>query len=113
LNDDIVEHIGSVSSFRYNFALHIYITFLYSFGVSVLNVSPSCYQELFDEITKIEQVSSIDELHNTTLKNYVIPKMKALGHPPDDPYKQLKMTIEAFYKYWNSDRYVNLLSLIK
>ena len=107
INDHIVELIIQRSDGYQRFALDIYRRFLQMFGHIVMKVDSKEYQRILQEALDRDNVQSDEYLSRETLR-FLIEEYKKLAPIPQDPYVQLRMTIEAIFCSWNTKRYVQL-----
>lgn len=104
ITDHIVELIIQRSDGYQRFALDIYRRFLQMFGHIVMKVDNKEYQKILQQALERDNVQSDEFLSRETLR-YIIDEYKKLAPIPQDPYVQLRMTIEAIFCSWNTKRY--------
>lgn len=103
INDHIVELIIQRSDGYQRFALDIYRRFLQMFGHIVMKVDNKEYTRILQDALERDNVQSDEYLSRETLR-YLIDEYKKLAPIPQDPYVQLRMTIEAIFCSWNTKR---------
>ncbi|MCP4283296.1 MAG: pyruvate, phosphate dikinase [Gammaproteobacteria bacterium] len=110
LNDKAVEGLTNVSSNR-RFALDAYRRLINMFGDVVMGVPHEKYEEEFDRIKAKYKVALDTDLNEEGLDELITAYKKVYREGtgedfPQDPYLQLKKSIEAVFKSWNIPRAV-------
>ncbi|MEM7755997.1 MAG: pyruvate, phosphate dikinase [Planctomycetota bacterium] len=110
LNDDAVEGLAKLTKNR-RFAYDAYRRLINMFGNVVMGVDHAHFEAAFDKVkTKYHAVSDTDvpeEGMVEVVKAYHTVYRKRVGDEfPQNPFKQLEMSIEAVFKSWNADRAV-------
>jgi len=106
LNDKIVEEL--VKKYEPKFIYDIYRRFLQMFGDVVLGIEHDKFEEALESVKDEAKVKLDTDLSVEDLKE-VIKKYKKIYSDskkklPEDPYEQLKMSVEAVFSSWNNDR---------
>jgi len=108
LNDKSVEGIAKISGTE-RFAYDSYRRFVQMFGNVVLGMEHSDFEQILEEKKRSRGVTMDTELDSKDLKD-LVSKYKELVEKetgeafPDDPREQLRMTIDAVFGSWNTDR---------
>lgn len=103
LNEDIVGRLAHYPGASRRFALEVYARFLRDFGVVVMDVDPILYNAVRDGLKKNEGVDRTRDLSARALR-IMIDSYKSIAEPPEDPYEQLQLAIEAMYMSYRSER---------
>mmetsp|Transcript_9952 Transcript_9952/g.16384 ORF Transcript_9952/g.16384 Transcript_9952/m.16384 type:complete len:342 (+) Transcript_9952:173-1198(+) len=104
MNDAIMESMIRLTENK-RWAQATYIKFLRMFGTVVRGVDSAKYQTVFDMACKKYNMPHESLLTSTQLVD-VIAEFKKLADVPEDPWEQLKLSIEAVYRSWYSPRVV-------
>ncbi len=107
LNDKTVEALARQSNNR-RFALDCYRRFIQMFAEVVLKVDHYLFERLLEQVKTEYQAASDMELEPQALEKvidsyFVIIKDQGKTFP-QDPWKQLLMSIEAVFSSWNNQR---------
>lgn len=108
LNDETVDGLAKLTSNK-RFALDSFRRFLQMFGNVVLGISKSKFEEILQEVKRLNNISLDIDLTEEHL-DQVIRKYKELIKEeigddfPQNPYVQLNMAKEAVFKSWNNER---------
>ena len=102
INDEIVTLIAAATR-NTHFALDVHRRFLRSFGVVVLGVDKSRYDNIVDSVLKSKgrQEGSGFDVADLTL---IITAFKGVAIVPADPLQQLRMAIQAIFESWFNPR---------
>lgn len=117
LNDKTIEGLVNLTGDK-RFCYDSYRRFLQMFGSVVLDIDKTAFEEILEGM-KLEQSVRLDsELNETALVRLVeifkkIIFEKTGSEFPEDPFVQLKMSIEAVFKSWNIPRAVSYRNLYK
>lgn len=108
LNDDTVNGVIQKTG-NERFAYDCYRRFVQMFGDVVMGVGHDLFEEALEDKKKEAGVKMDTELSAENLKELVskfkkIIKANAANDFPENPYEQLKLSIEAVFNSWNSDR---------
>lgn len=110
LNDQTVIGLAKKSN-NPRFALDSYRRFLQLFGKVVFGIDDKKFENVLEKEKHIKNVQVDSDLNEESLKKIVL-EYKAicenhLGKPfPEDPYKQLELSIEAVFRSWMGERAV-------
>ena len=110
MNDETVE-IFAKKTGNERGAWDSYRRFITMFGDVVMDVKHALFEEILDNAKETKGVMIDTELDTEDLKA-LIPKYKALVKKeagkdfPQDPWEQLKMSIDAVFSSWNTPRAV-------
>lgn len=102
VNDFVVQRLTAITS-NPKFALDVQRRFLQMFGTVVLNISQEKYSKILADTKVKEGVTMDDELSTKALQS-IVNDYKLLGEVPNDPFEQLKMTINAIFDSWLNPR---------
>ncbi len=108
LNDVVVEGLAKLAN-NARFAYDSYRRLIQMFGDTVMGVPHDDFEHALAEQRKKAGVASDPELQTADLK-MVIEQYKEIyakhtGHPfPQEPLKQLELSVEAVFKSWMGDR---------
>jgi pyruvate, orthophosphate dikinase len=102
LNEEIVTRLAHYPGASRRFALEVYARFLRDFGVVVMNADSILYDAVRDGLKKNEGVAKTRQLSTRALR-IMIDTYKSIAEPPDDPYEQLQLAIEAMYMSYQSE----------
>ncbi|MGM0589065.1 MAG: pyruvate, phosphate dikinase [Bacteroidota bacterium] len=110
LNDQVVEGIAERTD-NHRFAYDSYRRFIDMFAGVVMGVKHEYFEEELEALKAEKEVENDTELSVDDLKELVARYKKIykshLGNMfPDDPREQLKLSINAVFGSWNSDRAV-------
>ncbi len=111
MNDESVEAFAKKTG-NERAALDSYRRFITMFGDVVMDVKHSLFEEILDNAKDTKGVKFDTDLDAADLKE-LIPKYKALVRKeagkdfPQDPWEQLKMSIDAVFNSWNTPRAVS------
>ena len=102
MNDSVADLIAEQTGSK-RFALDLHRKFLNMFGHVVLKVDQREYER---RTTVAMEEESVDEVSRLSLNGLerLVKEFKTLGPVPSDPHVQLKMTIEAMFCGWHSER---------
>ncbi|MFT4303100.1 MAG: pyruvate, phosphate dikinase [Candidatus Woesearchaeota archaeon] len=108
LNDKSVEGLSKKTG-NERFAWDAYRRFMQMFGNVVLNVHGKHFEHLLEQVKEEKGVKLDTELDASDLKKVVelyekMVKEKTGEEFPQDPYEQLKKSIEAVFGSWNNER---------
>ena len=115
LNDENVAGIARRAG-NERFAYDSYRRFAQMFGNVVLGMEHSDFEQILEEKKRSRGVTMDTELDSNDLKDLVSRYKelieKATGEAfPDDPKEQLRMTIDAVFESWNTDRAITYRAL--
>ena len=108
LNDESVVGISKMAG-NERFAYDSYRRFVQMFGNVVLGMEHSDFEQILEEKKRSRGVTMDTELDSDDLKD-LVSRYKELVEKeterafPDDPKEQLRMTIDAVFESWNTDR---------
>jgi pyruvate,orthophosphate dikinase len=111
MNDETVEVFAKKTG-NERAALDSYRRFITMFGDVVMDVKHALFEEILDNAKETKGVKFDTELDAADLKA-LIPKYKELVRKeagkdfPQDPWEQLKMSIDAVFNSWNTPRAVS------
>lgn len=108
LNDNTVKGLIKKSESE-RFAYDAYRRFCQMFGNVVLGVSHEEFEHILDKKKKVKKVKLDTELSARDLKEIVaeyknLIKKKTRAPFPEDPRKQLRMSVDAVFGSWNNNR---------
>ncbi|MFQ5454759.1 MAG: pyruvate, phosphate dikinase [Nitrospirota bacterium] len=117
LNKATVKGLAKRSS-NERFALDSYRRFITMFGDIVMGIERKCFEKIMDEVKAEEGVKHDAELDRDALSRLIVSYKelvkKETGRTfPDDPLKQLKMSIDAVFNSWHGQRAVTYRNLNK
>ena len=110
LNSQSVQGLARKTS-NPRFAVDAYRRFITMFGSVVMNISRERFEELLEEVKTEYEVQHDTELSEKALDDLVV-KYKELVRSetgrefPEDPFEQLRMSINAVFDSWYGDRAV-------
>jgi len=98
------------------FAYDSYRRFVQMFGNVVLGMEHSDFEQILEEKKRLRGVTMDTELDSDDLKNLVSRYKELIEKEtgeafPDDPKEQLRMTINAVFESWNTDRAITYRNL--
>ncbi|KAB3547267.1 MAG: pyruvate, phosphate dikinase, partial [ANME-2 cluster archaeon] len=108
LNDESAVGIAKMSG-NERFVYDSYRRFVQMFGNVVLGMEHSDFEQILEEKKRSRGVTMDTELDSDDLKD-LVSRYKELVEKetgrafPDDPKEQLRMTIDAVFESWNTDR---------
>jgi pyruvate,orthophosphate dikinase len=102
MNDHTYHQLSKATGNEY-FAATIYYKYLIMFGSTILKIDHKLFDNIINSELKLNNLTNKNDLNIESL-NKIIDQFKLLGGYPDDPYVQLRMSIEAMYCSWFSDR---------
>ena len=108
LNDESAVGISKMSG-NERFVYDSYRRFVQMFGNVVLGIEHSDFEQILEEKKRLRGVTMDTELDSDDLKD-LVSRYKELVETetgkafPDDPKEQLRMTIDAVFESWNTDR---------
>ena len=106
INDEVVEGLVGLTGDE-RFAYDVYRRFLQMFGSIVLGIDKKIFDDIFEEVKAKRGAKSDTDLTAEDLKEIVKRYKEVLEDRfPQDPWKQLKLAIEAVFRSWNSPRAV-------
>jgi len=117
LNDEAV--IGLASSFNNErFAYDSYRRFIDMFGNVVMDISHDDFEDAIDELKSNRGVSNDTDLSASDLKTLVetykeIYRKHTGGDFPNDPFEQLRLSINAVFTSWDSNRAIKYRQINK
>ena len=117
LTDTAVEGLARKSG-NARFAYDAYRRFIDMFGDVVMGVHHEYFEEAIEALKKERGVENDVDLSGDDLKE-LVERYKAIYREhtgsmfPDDPYEQLKLSINAVFGSWDSDRAVKYRSINK
>jgi pyruvate,orthophosphate dikinase len=117
LNDAAVEGLARKTG-NERFAFDSYRRFIDMFGDVVMGVHHEYFEEAIEALKQERGVSTDMELTATDLRT-LVDRYKAIYRQhtgfmfPDDPYEQLKLSINAVFGSWDSDRAVKYRTINK
>ncbi len=108
LNDDAVKGLAEKSG-NERFAYDAYRRFCQMFGDVVLDVEHSEFEEILhakkhQKGIKLDTDLDVDDLKDIVEKYKALVKKKKGFSFPEDPIKQLQMSIDAVFGSWNNER---------
>ncbi|MFU8812076.1 MAG: pyruvate, phosphate dikinase [Balneolaceae bacterium] len=108
LNDKTVNALAMHTG-NERFAYDSYRRFIDMFGNVVVGIPHDRFEHALEELKKSKHIDLDTDLNTDDLKElvdrYKAVYRKATGYMfPDDPYKQLKLAINAVFDSWDSDR---------
>ena len=108
LNDDAVKGLAEKSG-NERFAYDAYRRFCQMFGDVVLDVERSEFEEILhakkqQKSIKLDTELDVDDLKDIVEKYKALVKRKKGFSFPEDPIKQLQMSIDAVFGSWNNER---------
>jgi pyruvate,orthophosphate dikinase len=110
LNDESVQGLARQTD-NERFALDSYRRFVAMFGRIVLGIDAAPFDELFEDAKRLAGVANDAEVP-TELLGYLVQRYQQVvlaetGEPfPQDPARQLRMSVEAVFHSWNGARAV-------
>ena len=117
LNDAAVEGLARKTG-NVRFAYDAYRRFIDMFGDVVMGVHHEYFEEAIEALKQERGVESDVDLSGEDLKT-LVDRYKAIYRQhtgfmfPDDPYEQLKLSINAVFGSWDSDRALKYRSINK
>ena len=108
MNDSVVKGLAKRSG-NVRFAYDAYRRFIDMFGDVVMDVSHGHFEDAIDSLKVAKKVSLDVDLAEEDLKE-LVDQYKAIFQEhtgqmfPEDPYEQLRLSINAVFGSWNSDR---------
>lgn len=117
LNDTVVEGLAKKTNNEW-FAFDSYRRFIDMFGDVVMGISHDLFEEAMDGLKKEKGVTSDNDLTAEDLRTLVdryqeIYRKETGAEFPDDPMKQLELSINAVFGSWNSNRAVKYRQIHK
>ena len=108
LNDQTVEGLARLTG-NDRFAYDSYRRFIQMFGDVVMGVEHSRFEEVLEEAKKTKGVEydtdlTVDDLKEIVKKYRDIIKQEKGKEFPHDPREQLRMSIDAVFNSWNTNR---------
>ncbi len=107
LNDETVQALAEAAGDE-RFAYDSYRRFIQMFSNVVMEVSMNKFEEKLNELKKKNSVSEDHKLSAASLKELIVEYKKILEKEglefPTDPWKQLKLAIDAVFRSWNTAR---------
>lgn len=97
INEYVVERLAEMPGASRKFALDTYQRFLQMFGVYVLSVENSRYEEVIKLAKSLEGVNHETELSEHGLQ-YLIDNFRHICDVPHDPFEQLWLIIQKIYE---------------
>ncbi len=117
LNDAAVEGLARKTG-NVRFAFDAYRRFIDMFGDVVMGVHHELFEEAIEALKKERGVENDVDLSGDDLRT-LVDRYKAIYRQhtgfmfPDDPYEQLKLSINAVFGSWDSDRALKYRSINK
>ncbi|MEN9838566.1 MAG: hypothetical protein RL177_45 [Bacteroidota bacterium] len=117
LNDDVVEGLVRITG-NERFAYDSYRRFIDMFGDVVMGVSHEYFEEVIEHLKAERGVTLDTDLSSDDLKE-LVERYKAVYRKrtgfmfPDDPWQQLKFSVNAVFNSWNSGRAVKYRQINK
>ncbi|GMQ80886.1 MAG: pyruvate, phosphate dikinase [Rhodothermia bacterium] len=108
LNDSVAEGLAERSG-NLRFAYDAYRRFIDMFGDVVMDISHGHFEDAMDSLKVAKKVLLDVELTDEDLKE-LVDQYKAIFREhtgrmfPEDPYEQLRLSINAVFESWQSDR---------
>ncbi|NLJ80161.1 MAG: pyruvate, phosphate dikinase [Firmicutes bacterium] len=115
LNDDSVEGLAKKSG-NPRFAWDSYRRFIHMYGDVVMGVEHTLFENAMDELKAREGVELDNELSTEALQELVevykgIVKESAGELFPDDPFEQIRGSVDAVFRSWNGARAIRYRQL--
>jgi pyruvate, orthophosphate dikinase len=117
LNDDVVDGLARKTG-NERFAYDSYRRFIDMFGDVVMGVPHECFEEVMEFLKDEKGVISDTDLTADDLKE-LVERYKAVYRQktgfmfPEDPWQQLRFTVNAVFNSWNSGRAVKYRQINK
>jgi pyruvate,orthophosphate dikinase len=117
LNDDVVEGLARKTG-NERFAYDSYRRFIDMFGDVVMGVPHESFEEIIDHLKAEKEVELDTELTSDDLKE-LVERYKAVYRQktgfmfPEDPWTQLRFSVNAVFNSWNSGRAVKYRQINK
>lgn len=102
--NDNAEHQISLITGSPAFALDLHKSFLYMFGVTILKIDQSKFDDIISKELQRNHTTSEGEMNVVTSLQNIVDRFKELGTFPDNPHVQLRMAIEGMFCSWYSER---------